>query len=67
MWKCENCDWTGEFPSWDQWEVERLQRFIGIPYCPECGSYQVREELPPDPIYGEMGYFDDTYTGEGAR
>ena len=64
MWVCKDCDWTGSHPSWAQQGIERLQTFIEVPYCPECGSYHVGEELEPDPIYGEMGYFDDNSSNQ---
>ena len=48
MWICENCDWEGGWPKWAQQEVEHLQSFYEVPYCPKCGSYQVIDDPTVD-------------------
>jgi len=48
MWICEDCDWEGGWPEWAQQEVEKLQSFIEVPYCPECGSYNVIDDPTAD-------------------
>jgi len=40
-WFCEDCEKYFVFPKWAQHEVEEMQSFVEVPYCPFCGSYNV--------------------------
>ena len=41
MWLCEECGFECVRPSWEEKEWEYT--FIEVPYCPECGSHNIRE------------------------
>jgi hypothetical protein len=42
-------------------DVDRAFRScVGCKHLYECNPSEPREELLPDPIYGEMGYFDSS-------
>jgi len=61
MWICEDCEWEGGWPEWSQQEVEKLQSFIEVPYCPKCGSYHVVDDPTADYeilVDGERGYIN---------
>ena len=47
MWICEDCGYEGH-PKWAQQEVERLQSFVEIPYCPKCGSFGIIDDPTSD-------------------
>jgi len=43
-------------------DIDRVfRRCVGCNWLYDCNPSEPREELQPDPIYGEMGYFDTSY------